>query len=680
MILTTVPSKNANDWDADRNELCLASHDPQVLDNWVREALRLSYERLDPEGRFGMVGRAFMFAWRHVMTVKLKEIDHVIRELAVKMSVDTFLGLFLEVYKTDAPKEITVHQFIRIMTRFAINGAVGAVLQFGGVESRGQDVALNKEDCALVLGRPLREVVNMFEDSAAETCDEAMLLRLLFGADNSVLDPAKLADPHDMTQPLNRYLISSSHNTYLEGDQLQSRSRADMYRIVLQRGCRCVEIDMWDGDDGSPIVKHGRSMTPSESLENVLVVIRDHSFTHGLVYPVILSVENHLSRDQQRKAAKLIEDILGDMLVAMGPEERKSEFLPSPESLKGKILIKAKTGSSARKTLLGQYYPAGSSGSFDDSGEEDSEGSPSKIADIAAQSQTSSELDGSDVNSTQPDGKVDPEFAKLVFLAGSNRKALMELWKQNDSGVDHFIASSCVSVNEKKLQDLLEKNCGKEVRIYNAHAFSRVYPKGRRVDSSNYCPLLAHYLGCQLVALNWQSCDYAMSLNHARFLANGGCGYVLSSTIRQRTKPCVLLISIISAFLLPKIPSSVRSETPDPYCTLKVYDSVFQIDEKCCSFECTTDVVKSNGLAPSWSNNFTVPIQNPSLAMINFKVYDRDRTSDDDVIGHKAVPVSYLRSGFRSISLNGKNESSMGIPGTKLGPALLCNIAWRHCE
>lgn len=171
-------------------------------------------------------------------------------------------------------------------------------------------------------------------------------LRYLMSDDNAIIPSEKFDLNCDMDQPLSHYFINSSHNTYLTGHQFTGKSSVEIYRQCLLGGCRCIELDCWNGrSDDEPIITHGYTVVTEVPLKEVLEAIAESAFKIS-PYPVILSFENHCSNKQQlAKMARYCRKIFGDMLLTEPlPSHplKPGVPLPSPNQLLRKIIIKDK--------------------------------------------------------------------------------------------------------------------------------------------------------------------------------------------------------------------------------------------------------------------------------------------------------------------------------------------------
>ncbi len=380
----------------------------------------------------------------------------------------------------------------------------------------------------------------LFNDLSERMDFSAFCDYIISTTENSVISPMHHGVFQDMTLPLSKYFCNSSHNTYLTDDQLIGSASIEAYVQAYRHGLRCVEVDSWDGPNG-PIITHGHTLTESLPLSVFAKVTATEAFKTS-PWPLIISLENHCGKDQQKQMASIFQQFFGDMLVParkltktdkikrqLGLDDTDEDFehfqrlskLPSPLELKGKILIKAQVGKNGQVNCL-------------------------ELADLVLLRIEPYTLD---VSKTTRGASVDSESAK----AGRDLTG----WSSMHVRPSDSVLNLAENIVRGSAFDIME------CRKFSDDHLVRVYPFGLRFNSSNLNPAIPLSAGCQLVALNTQKSGNAYRLNASVFSINGGVkgGYVLRTDdyYEKDEKPFMMKVTVISAHHLPNI--SKKSQT-----------------------------------------------------------------------------------------------------------------------
>nr|XP_009672268.1 PREDICTED: 1-phosphatidylinositol 4,5-bisphosphate phosphodiesterase beta-4 isoform X9 [Struthio camelus australis] len=541
--------------------------------------------------------------------------------------------------------------------------------------------------------------------------------RYLMSDENAPVFLDRLELYQEMDHPLAHYFISSSHNTYLTGRQFGGKSSVEMYRQVLLAGCRCVELDCWDGkgEDQEPIITHGKAMCTDILFKDVIQAIKETAFVTS-EYPVILSFENHCSKYQQYKMSKYCEDLFGDLLLKQPLETHPldpGKALPSPNDLRRKILIKnkrlkpevEKKQLDALKKMMEAGETAAPVNILEDDNEEETESADQEEeahpeykfgSDLSADDYCQKEAVAISVKKAVEDSEQENNKKGLVTV--EDEQAWMASYKYvgATTNIHPYLSTMVNYAQPVKFQgfDVAEGNI-KERNIhhnmssfnesvglgylkthaiefvnYNKRQMSRIYPKGGRVDSSNYMPQIFWNAGCQMVSLNYQTPDLAMQLNQGKFEYNGSCGYLLKPDFMRR----------------PDRTFDPFSETPvdgviAATCSVQVISGQFLSDKKIGTYvevdmyglptdtirkEFRTRMVMNNGLNPVYNEESFVfrKVILPDLAVLRIAVYD----DNNKLIGQRILPLDGLQAGYRHISLRNEGNKPLSLP------TVFCNI------
>jgi len=247
-------------------------------------------------------------------------------------------------------------------------------------------------------------------------------------------------------------------------------------------------------------------------------------------YPIIISAEVHCGLTQQDMLANIMKSVFKDALVSAPVDGRpKIDVLPSPEDLKGRVLLKAKNlyVSACQPLHANEVIVDAESSETTSTSDLDvlsdvrlelkKVGNKvlgrvgSRRASFGKHNQTPPSASRTSTNNEEKEKKVKMSFELLALLVYTVGVKCRGLNKKETYAPEHVFSLSENTANKvlkEGMMDLIKHNQGHIVRIY---------PKGVRINSTNYEPHRYWSAGSQLVSLNWQTCGKRISSDNPCF-------------------------------------------------------------------------------------------------------------------------------------------------------------------
>nr|XP_043614788.1 phosphoinositide phospholipase C 2-like [Erigeron canadensis] len=466
--------------------------------------------------------------------------------------------------------------------------------------------------------------------------------RFLICSSNPVLSPSRQAH-QDMTAPLSHYFIFTGHNSYLTGNQLSSDCSDVPIVQALERGVRVIELDIWPNSEKDDVlVLHGMTMTSPVELLTCLKSIKNHAFSAS-EYPVVITLEDHLTTDLQAKVAKMVHQIFGDMLFT--PDKECLEKLPSPDFLRKRVIISTKPPK--------EYLKGGNPKTKENGPQEKDPSAGAWGGEISSSLDDKDDSDDDDDDEDLESDSVAPEYKSLIGIHAGKGKGGLDDWLKVDPNKVRRL-----SLSEHELEKAA-KTHGPQIVRFTQRNILRVYPKGIRFDSSNYDPMIGWMHGAQMVAFNMQGYGRSLWLMQGMFRGNGGCGYIKKPELLLRDGPEVFDPRIqlplkmtfkVTLFMGEGWYYDFKHTHFDAYSPPDFYVKIGIAGVPADSTMKKSKKVEDSW-NPSWNEVFEFPLTVPELALLRIEVHEYDISEKDDFAGQTCLPVREISKGIRSVPL-----------------------------